>query len=121
MSPAVFGLRRDRSDRGRERERKKKPHSFTFHVDLSRRGVGAVEVGGETRVAAGVLLESLGDDERMQFAAGDDLNVWTVLQLLALTKPPAWTRRQEKGSVRLFFFLLFLLMVYSLSLNMQII
>lgn len=108
----------DRSER--QRERKKKRQSFTFHVDLSRRGVGAVDVGGETRVAAGVLLESLGDDERMQFAASDDLNVWTVLQLFALTKPPAWTRRQEKGSVRHFFFL-YLLMVYSLSLNMQII
>lgn len=75
---------------------RKKTQGLTFHVDLSRRGVSAVEIRSKTRVAPGVFLESLCDDERMQLAVGDDLNVWAVLQLLALTKPPVentWTEK----------------------------
>lgn len=63
----------------------------TFHVDLSGRGVGAVHVGGEARVAPRVFFKSLGDDQRVEVAVADDLNVGAVLQLFALTEPPANT------------------------------
>lgn len=88
---------------------RKKTQGLTFHVDLSRRGVSAVEIGSKARVAPGVFLESLCDDERMQLAVGDDLNVGAVLQLLALTKPPVENTWTEKGSVEqqeLIFFLM---------------
>lgn len=63
--------------------------SVTFHVDLCRRGVGAVDVGCKARVAPGVFFKSLRDDQRVELAAVDDLDIRAVLQLLALTEPPA--------------------------------
>ena len=66
---------------------------FTFDIDLSWRGVSAIEIRSEAGVASGVFLEGLGDDQRVQLAVGDDLNVRAVLQLLALTKPPAIKQR----------------------------
>lgn len=61
----------------------------TFNINLSRRGVCAIEVGSEAGVTPGIFLECLCDDERVQLAVGEDLNIRAVLQLLALAKPPA--------------------------------
>lgn len=60
----------------------------TFDVDFGRRRVCAVEVGCKARVPPCVFLECLGNDQRVQLAVVDDLNVRAVLQLLPLTKPP---------------------------------
>lgn len=66
----------------------------TFHVDLSRRGVSAIDVRGEARVASGVFFKGLGDDQWVELAMVDDLNIGAVLQLLALTEPSAITHIQ---------------------------
>lgn len=65
--------------------------SITFHIDLGGRGVGAIHVGGEARVAPSVFFESLGDDQRVEIAVVDDLDIRAVFQLFALTEPPATT------------------------------
>lgn len=60
----------------------------TFDVDFCRCRVCAIEVGSKARVPPCVFLECLGNDQRVQLAVVDDLNVRAVLQLLPLTKPP---------------------------------
>lgn len=69
--------------------------SLTFNVDLSRRGVCPIDVWRKAGIAAGVLLKRLRDDQRVQLAAGDDLNVWAVFQLLSLTKPPKGDQKMK--------------------------
>lgn len=71
--------------------------SVTFHIDLSRRGVAAIHVGCKARVASSVLFKSLGDDQRVEFAIVDDLNIRAVFQLFALTEPPAITHGDRRS------------------------
>lgn len=69
-----------------------KQTSITFHIDLSGRGVGAIHVGCKARVASSVFFESLGDDQRVELAIVDDLDIRAVVQLFTLTEPSAITK-----------------------------
>lgn len=70
--------------------------SITFHIDLSGRGVCAVHVRSKARVASGVFFKSLGDDQGVELAVVDDLNIGAVFQLFALTEPPAVTHKDTQ-------------------------
>lgn len=67
--------------------RREWPETLTFNINLCWCWICAIEVGSEAGVAAGVLLKSLGYDEGVLLSIGDDLDIWTVLQLLPLTEP----------------------------------
>lgn len=74
-----------------------KQMSVTFHIDLSGRGVGAIHVRCKARVASSVFFKSLGDDQRVELAVVDDLNIRAVFQLFALTEPPAIIHMDRHG------------------------
>lgn len=67
--------------------------SRTFYVNLSRRRVCAIDVGGEAGISPCVLLEGFGDGQRVQVSGLHDVNVWGVFELFTFTIPPARRRR----------------------------
>ena len=67
--------------------------TLTLNVDLSRGVVCSQGVGGHAGVAARVVLEGLGDHQRVQVTVTPDLDVRTVVQLPPLTEPPGQSQR----------------------------
>lgn len=63
--------------------------TLTFNVDLCRGVVCSERVGGHAGVASCVVLEGLGDHQRVQVTITPDLDVRTVVQLPALAEPPS--------------------------------